>query len=103
MTTTAYLLEGLTCAACVAEVMEGVHAIPEVDGVAVALVRDGRSPLFIRSDGSLPLEAVRATVERCGFHVAVAGKRQALRLKRTFTSRTSSPSLSSAPPASVWP
>ena len=90
-TTTTYMVEGLTCPDCVAEVMEQVRSMPEVSGVAVELVREGASPLFIRSVRPPPLSAVRAKVEPAGFHVSVANRHRALHLQRTFTGATRKP------------
>lgn len=87
-TTTTYMVEGLTCPDCVAEVMEQVRSMPEVSGVAVELVRQGASPLFVRSVGSLPLSAVRARVEPAGFHVSATNRHRAIHLQRTFTGAT---------------
>lgn len=68
MTTATYTVDGMTCGACIAEVMERVRLLPGVSGVAMRFVPNGPSPLIIRSSVDLAPEVVRATVEMVGFH-----------------------------------
>ena len=69
MTTERYALQGLTCASCLAEVLEHVHTLPGVTEVAVDLVVGGRSRLSVRSATALPIALMRETFERAGFDV----------------------------------
>lgn len=85
MTTSSYTIEGLTCGACLAEVMERVRLIPRVTGVSIDLVRNGLSPLLIRSDGALPGDAVAGSVEPAGFHVASTTAHPSGHLQRILT------------------
>lgn len=82
-----YTLEGLTCSACLAEVMEAVRALPHVTSVAVDLVAHGRSALVVRSDVSLLPQVVIDAVQGAGFRAFPVGKRRARHLQRTFTGR----------------
>ncbi len=92
MLTATYTVEGLTCAACLAEVMERVRILPHVSGVAVDLVPDGLSSLFISSAVPLATEIVRASVENAGFQVSETGQHQARHFHRTFTGTAHRPS-----------
>lgn len=67
MTTTSYEVAGLTCGACIAEVMEHVRALAGVTGVAVELVRDGPSPVVVTAGPSVGIGEVRAAVGEAGF------------------------------------
>lgn len=91
MLTATYIVEGLTCAACLAEVMDRVRVLPRVSGVAVDLVLNGHSSLFISGDTPLATESVRASVEDAGFQVSETSQHQARHLQRTFTGRTRRP------------
>lgn len=80
-----YAVEGLTCGACLAEVMEAVRGLPQVTGVAVDLVVNGRSALMVRSDVAVPPQAVIESVHRVGFQAYTASRRRVRHLQRTFT------------------
>lgn len=84
MPTATYTVEGMTCGACIAEVIERVRLLPDVTGVAVGFVNDDASPLFIESRAALAPEAVRETVEKAGFHASSASRHLAQHLQRTF-------------------
>lgn len=80
-----YTVDGLRCGSCVAEVIEELRGIPDVSGIAVRLVHDGASPLFVTSRRTVPPEVVRETVERVGFfRVLRPGRRRAEHLRRRF-------------------
>ena len=72
MTTARYALQGLTCASCLAEVLEHVHTLPGVTEVAVDLVVGGRSRLSVTSATTLPIALMRETLEGAGFDVTAA-------------------------------
>lgn len=80
-----YTVAGLTCGACIAEVMEAVRLLPGVTGVAVDLVIDGGSSLIVYSDRAVNPAAVLACLDRAGYRGLQTGKRRATHLQRTFT------------------
>lgn len=67
MTTNVYAVAGLTCADCLAEVMERVRALVGVTGVAVDLVTDGPSPVMVTSVPPVGIATVRDAVGAAGF------------------------------------
>lgn len=67
--TVAYTVTGLTCGGCIVKVIDHVRELPEVDGVAVDLIRGGESVVVIRSDPGASLDAVEAAVGEAGFDV----------------------------------
>ena len=75
MVTAMYVVEGLTCGSCLAQVLENVRSLEGVTDVTMDLVRGGQSPLVVTSTAKLALEAVRASVESAGFDLIVAGGR----------------------------
>ena len=85
MTTATYTVDGMTCGACLAEVMEGIRLLPGVSGVAVSLIPDGPSPLFIESRAALASGVVHEAVAMVGFHASDTSKHLARHLHRTFT------------------
>lgn len=85
-TTATYTVDGMTCGACIAEVMEGIRLLPGASGVAVRFVPDGASPLFIESRVALAPEVVRETIEMVGLHATDTSKNLARHLRRVFTS-----------------
>lgn len=69
---TEYLVQGMTCAHCVASVTEEVSAVPGVAGVDVQLVVGGSSVVTVRpADPGSPVadDAVEAAVEEAGYRV----------------------------------
>lgn len=71
MTTTAYTVQGMTCAHCVAAVSTEVGALPGVTGVGVDLAT---GTVTVTSEGPLDTEAVRGAVDEAGYELAgVAG------------------------------
>ncbi len=67
MTTTSYRVAGLTCGACIAEVMEHIRELAGVTGVAVQLVRDGPSSVVVTAGPTVGIGEVRAAVGEAGF------------------------------------
>lgn len=63
---TAYVVEGLSCGYCVAEVLENVNSPPGVTAVA-DLVTGGQPPLIVTSVTNLGADEVRDVVENAGF------------------------------------
>jgi copper chaperone CopZ len=54
MTTSRYAVEGLTCPACLAVILERVRLMPGVTAVAMDLARGGASPMVVASTTPLP-------------------------------------------------
>jgi copper chaperone CopZ len=70
VTVATFVVEGLTCGSCLAEVLEELRALDGVTGVAVDLVKDGLSPVTLTSITVVGAVEVRAAVRRAGFLVA---------------------------------
>lgn len=87
----AYALEGLTCGACLAEVMETVLRLPHVTGVGVDLGASGRSALVVRSDLALLPQVVIEAVQGAGFRAVPVSRRRARYLQGTFTGKRRRP------------
>jgi copper chaperone len=66
-TTTEYLVEGMTCAHCVASVTEELTAIDGVETVNVELNKDGQSVVTVTSAEPLDAEDVSAAVTEAGY------------------------------------
>ena len=69
MTTTSYVVTGMTCDHCVHAVTEEVSALDGVDAVAVDLT-SGR--LTVTSTSELPYAAVAAAVDEAGYALTPA-------------------------------
>ncbi len=69
MTTTRYLVTGMTCAHCVSAVTEEVRGLDGVEDVAVDLTSGG---LSVTSRTEIPFAAVAAAVDEAGYAVAPA-------------------------------
>jgi copper chaperone CopZ len=69
MTTTRYLVDGMTCDHCVKAVQQEVGALPDVTDVAVELVAGGTSTVTVDSAAPLSDEQVREAVEEAGYTV----------------------------------
>ncbi len=67
MSTTVYLVQGLTCGKCLAKVLEQVRSLPGVTNVAIDLNTKGQSPLLVMSKTKLGAPVVREAVEGAGF------------------------------------
>lgn len=80
-----YTVQGLTCAVCIAELIEAVRFLPHVTGVEVSLVTGGASPLVVYSDAALEPAVVLECVARAGFQGSVTPRRRVTHLQRTFT------------------
>lgn len=70
MTTSTYLVNGMTCGHCVASVTEELSAINGVTAVDVDLVKSGASRVTVMSDNPLSDDAVRAAVDEAGYELA---------------------------------
>ncbi|KAA9107909.1 heavy-metal-associated domain-containing protein [Microbacterium rhizomatis] len=64
------LVNGMTCAHCVASVTEEISAIAGIDGVQVDLNPGGASHVTIRSASPIDAASVRAAVEEAGYALA---------------------------------
>lgn len=69
MTTTTYLVSGMTCGHCVAAVTEEIGKLEGVRDVRVDLVADGRSRVTVSSTAELPDEAVADAVDEAGYEL----------------------------------
>lgn len=67
MTTTDYLVTGMTCNHCVASVTEEVSELAGVEGVSVDLSAGGTSTVHVTSSTPLDEAAVRAAIEEAGY------------------------------------
>lgn len=80
MATSMYAVQGLTCASCLAEVLESIRSLIGVTAVSMDLVPGGRSPLIVTSEATLSVEAMRVAVQSAGFLLtdvgAQAGRRR---------------------------
>jgi len=69
MTTSTYIVRGMTCGHCVEAVTEALLTIMGVTDVAVDLVADGDSTVSVSSTERLDIEQVRAAVDEAGYEV----------------------------------
>jgi len=69
MTSTNFLVRGMTCGHCVSAVTDEVSAISGVTDVSIDLVEGGDSSVTITSDAPLDFEAVRAAVDEAGYEL----------------------------------
>ncbi|MDZ5457216.1 heavy metal translocating P-type ATPase [Azohydromonas lata] len=60
-------IEGMSCASCVARVEKALSAVPGVRRASVNLATEAAS---VQADATVPLEALRAAVERAGYRVS---------------------------------
>lgn len=67
MTTTEYVVHGMTCAHCVQAVTEEVSGLTGVTDVAVDL---DTGALTVVSDADLPLSEIERAVDEAGYTVA---------------------------------
>ena len=66
-TTTEYLVQGMTCAHCVASVTEELTAVDGVEAVNVELNKGGQSVVSVTSAAPLDAEDVSAAVTEAGY------------------------------------
>src|SRR5688572_27370214 len=57
-------VEGMTCASCVARVERSLAAVPGVSEVSVNLATEAAT---VHADMSVPIDALRAAVEKAGY------------------------------------
>ncbi len=69
MTTTTYLVSGMTCGHCVSAVTEEIAKLEGVRDVRVDLVAGGQSRVTVSSTAELPDEAVAGTVDEAGYEL----------------------------------
>ena len=74
MTTTTYLVPGMTCGHCVSAVTEEIGKLGGVTGVAVELVAGGTSRVSVSSTTELSAAAVAAAVDEAGYDLVGAGR-----------------------------
>lgn len=66
MSTSSFVVQGMTCGHCVASVKEEVGAIPGVTSVEVDLASGG---VTVVSDAEISVDAVRAAVDEAGYEL----------------------------------
>ncbi|KGJ72535.1 hypothetical protein GY21_14705 [Cryobacterium roopkundense] len=71
MTTTTYLVTGMTCGHCVASVTEEIGLIAGAEEVTVELVKGGESAVTVTSAHDLDPTAVEAAIEEAGYQLAL--------------------------------
>jgi len=67
-----FLVDGMTCAHCVASVTEEVSELDGVESVSIDLQVGGSSRVTVTSAAPLPLEGVRAAVTEAGYVLVTA-------------------------------
>lgn len=71
-TTTEYLVEGMTCAHCVASVTEELTAVSGVEAVSVELHKGGQSVVSVVSNAPIANGDVVAAVTEAGYTLVTA-------------------------------
>ena len=74
MTTTTYLVSGMTCGHCVSAVTEEIGKLEGVREVRIDLVAGGRSRVTVSSTTELPDGAVADAVDEAGYELVEAGR-----------------------------
>ena len=74
MTTTTYLVSGMTCGHGVSAVTEEIGTLGGVTGVEVELVAGGTSRVSVSSTTELSAAAVAAAVDEAGYDLVGAGR-----------------------------
>jgi copper chaperone CopZ len=72
MTTTTYLVSGMTCGHCVFAVTEEIGKLKGVIGVEVDLVAGGESRVSVTSTTELSAAALAAAVDEAGYQLVGA-------------------------------
>ena len=72
MTTTTYLVSGMTCGHCVSAVTEEIGKLEGVIGVEVDLVAGGESRVSVTSTTELSAAALAAAVDEAGYQLVGA-------------------------------
>jgi copper chaperone CopZ len=67
---TSVLVDGMTCAHCVASVTEEISAIDGVEAVDIALNAGGSSRVSVHSSAPIDSASIRAAVEEAGYALA---------------------------------
>jgi copper chaperone len=66
MTSTTYLVTGMTCEHCVRAVTSELGSVPGVSAVTVSLAPGGESAVTVSSDAPLTTEAVASALDEAG-------------------------------------
>lgn len=69
MTTTNFVVRGMTCGHCVSAVTEEVSGIAGVSDVSIDLVEGGDSTVTVTSAEALDVNDVRAAVDEAGYEL----------------------------------
>jgi copper chaperone CopZ len=70
--TQTYGVRGLTCWRCIVSAIEGVRALPGVNGVQVDLVPFGESRVSVVPDGAVTRDQLRGSLGHAGFELVDA-------------------------------
>jgi copper chaperone CopZ len=70
VSSTTYIVSGMTCGHCVGAVTEEVTALTGVTDVEISLVPGGESTVAVSSEQPLAEDAVRAAIEEAGYELA---------------------------------
>lgn len=68
-------VDGLTCALCIGDILERIHAVPGVEQVKVGPVEQGRSWVTVTSERGASLTRLSRALSAGGFHISGAGAR----------------------------
>jgi copper chaperone CopZ len=74
MTTSTYLVSGMTCGHCVSAVAAELGKLHGVTGVDTDLIPGGRSRVRVTSSTHLPDDAVADAVDEAGYELVQAGE-----------------------------
>jgi len=69
MTTSTYIVRGMTCGHCVNAVTQELLTIMGVTDVAIDLVEGGDSTVSVTSTDPLDIDRVKAAVDEAGYEV----------------------------------
>jgi copper chaperone len=73
MTTTSYMVSGMTCGHCVSAVSGEISQLPGVRDVTIELVPGGASSVTVTSEMPLSEDAVREAVDEAGYELTGVG------------------------------
>jgi copper chaperone len=73
MTTTTYIVSGMTCGHCVSAVSDEISDLPGVHDVTIQLVPGGASSVTVTSEVPLSEETVREAVDEAGYELTGVG------------------------------
>ena len=69
MSTTDYVVTGLTCNHCVMTVSRAAAMVPGVTGVSIDLVPNGQSTLHVESEAAVDAEQLEKAIDDAGYEL----------------------------------